>query len=86
MREFVDQFAHFVVGLIVLATPLFVPCGFVISAFLIGFIREQGQELEAKGSAVAWKFWNWGKGRWIDIFFWTLSGVVLEVIFQNTVG
>lgn len=82
MKEVIDQIAHYVVGLIVLVTPLFVPFGFVISGFLIGFIREQGQELEANGSKAAWKFWNWGKGRWIDILFWTLAGVTLEIMFQ----
>jgi hypothetical protein len=82
MKEIIDQLAHYVIGLIVLATPLFVPFGFVISGFLIGFIREQGQELEVNGAKAAWKFWNWGKGRWIDITFWTLAGVTLETLFQ----
>lgn len=65
----------------ILLFPL-LPYGFVASGFMLGFVREQGQHW-IKDRPNAWKFWNWGKGSWIDIVFWTLSGVTAEYIFRQ---
>ena len=81
-KQIIDQLAHFIVAIVILLLPLILPWGFVISGFLIGFVREQGQELEVNGETVAWKIWKWGKGRWLDIAFWTLGGLAAELIFR----
>ena len=82
-KQIIDQFAHFSVAIIILLLPLLLPWGFVISGFLIGFVREQGQEYEIKGQSAAWSFWKWNGGRWLDIAFWTLGGLVAEIIFRS---
>lgn len=81
-KQVVDQVAHFLVAMFILLFPLLIPYGFVVSGFLIGFVREQGQEYEASGATAAWSFWNWGNGRWIDIVFWTMGGAAAELIFR----
>lgn len=82
-KQIIDQFAHFSVAIVVLLLPILMPWGFVVSGFIIGFIREQGQEYESKGPNAAWQFWKWNGGRWLDIAFWTLGGLAVEVIFKT---
>ena len=82
-KQVVDQFAHFSIAIVILLLPLLMPWGFVVSGFLIGFVREQGQEYEIKGPKAAWQFWKWGSGRWLDVAFWTLGGLAAEIIFKS---
>lgn len=82
-KQVVDQFAHFLAAIVILLLPILMPWGFVLSGFMIGFVREQGQEYEAKGPDAAWKFWKWTSSRWLDIAFWTLGGLAAEMIFKT---
>lgn len=81
-KQITDQFAHFSVAIVILLLPILMPWGFVLSGFMIGFVREQGQEYVSKGPSTAWKFWKWHSGRWLDIAFWTLGGLAAELIFK----
>ncbi|MEN6411585.1 MAG: hypothetical protein ABFC84_02335 [Veillonellales bacterium] len=82
-KQVVDQFAHFSSAIVILLLPILMPWGFVLSGFMIGFVREQGQEYESKGQEAAWQFWKWSRSRWLDVLFWTLGGFVAELIFRS---
>jgi len=69
-----DQIAHVVVGILVLW-----PAAhghYWMSALLVGVVREVTQMQDKK------KYlgdpWDWGRGRWTDVAFWTLGGIVLQ--------
>jgi hypothetical protein len=82
-KQITDQFAHFSAAIVILLLPILMPWGFVLSGFIIGFVREQGQEYISKGPGASWKFWQWHSGRWLDIAFWTLGGLAAELIFKT---
>lgn len=80
IKQIKDQSAHLIAGIVILLLPL-LPWGMVLAGFGIGFVREQGQHW-IKDRPNAWKFWNWGRGSWIDMIFWTLSGLVANIILM----
>ena len=82
LKQFKDQTAHFFAAIIMLLMPFVTVGGFVISAFMIGFMREQGQKW-ISDRPNAWKFWTWGKNSWIDVTFWTLGGLVVELFLRS---
>lgn len=78
-NQVLDQLGHFVGAIVVLTLPLLGLLGFALAGFVIGFIREQGQNYVVVRDG-AWKFWEWDKDSWIDIVFWTLGGLVAGLI------
>jgi hypothetical protein len=79
-KQIVDQTAHYIAAIVILLLTL-LPYGFIVSGFLIGFVREQGQRW-ITNRPNAWKFWAWGRGSWIDMTFWTLGGITAEILFR----
>lgn len=81
LKQFKDQAAHFFAAIFILLLPFITVGGFILSAFFIGFTREQGQRWMTDREN-AWKFWMWGKNSYLDLTFWTLGGVVLEMLLR----
>lgn len=74
----VEHIKRIVTGIVLLATPLFVPFGFVISALLLGILIEKQRATLNE----TWKIWSWSKDGKLRLFDWIISGVILESIFQ----
>lgn len=69
-NQILDQAAHFFLGPLCVAPALFDQ--FWACPVLMGLAREVEQMVN-KGD------WDWGWGRSVDMIFWALGGVVLQV-------
>jgi hypothetical protein len=70
-----SQLAHLALGFAIPATAI--TGHYWATAYLICLVREHAQMQQKKRDLG--HPWDWGRGRTVDLIFWTLGGLVLSI-------